>query len=100
MLVQKLLKSLKNQYEEPKLSFGMGTYFFTMFTLDIQIFVNDRTQLILLIKNLHKKALIYSLSIYRPAGVFEFEKFSKGTKSIMDEVVDVTTKGAVTIIGR
>ncbi|XP_019869178.1 probable phosphoglycerate kinase [Aethina tumida] len=34
-----------------------------------------------------------------PAGVFEWEKFSKGTKAIMDEVVDVTTKGATTIIG-
>lgn len=36
---------------------------------------------------------------YRPAGVFEFEKFSKGTRSIMDEVVEVTTKGSITIIG-
>lgn len=35
-----------------------------------------------------------------PAGVFEWEKFSKGTKAIMDEVVDVTTKGATTIIGK
>ncbi|XP_074040405.1 phosphoglycerate kinase [Leptinotarsa decemlineata] len=34
-----------------------------------------------------------------PAGVFEFEKFSKGTKAIMDEVVEVTKKGTITIIG-
>uniref|UniRef100_A0A1B6CFY2 Phosphoglycerate kinase n=1 Tax=Clastoptera arizonana TaxID=38151 RepID=A0A1B6CFY2_9HEMI len=34
-----------------------------------------------------------------PAGVFEFENFSKGTKSLMDAVVDVTKKGAITIIG-
>lgn len=34
-----------------------------------------------------------------PAGVFEFDKFAKGTKSIMDEVVAVTKKGAITIIG-
>ncbi|KAF8386064.1 pgk-1 [Pristionchus pacificus] len=34
-----------------------------------------------------------------PAGVFEWEKFAKGTKSLMDGVVAVTSKGAVTIIG-
>ncbi|CAH1164845.1 unnamed protein product [Phaedon cochleariae] len=34
-----------------------------------------------------------------PAGVFEFEKFAKGTKAIMDEVVEVTKSGAITIIG-
>uniref|UniRef100_A0A4D5RA04 Phosphoglycerate kinase n=1 Tax=Scolopendra viridis TaxID=118503 RepID=A0A4D5RA04_SCOVI len=34
-----------------------------------------------------------------PVGVFEFENFSKGTKAIMDAVVDVTSKGATTIIG-
>ncbi|EFO22286.1 phosphoglycerate kinase [Loa loa] len=34
-----------------------------------------------------------------PAGVFEWENFSKGTKAVMDAVVDVTSKGAVTIIG-
>ncbi|KAI5704433.1 phosphoglycerate kinase isoform X1 [Diaphorina citri] len=34
-----------------------------------------------------------------PSGVFEFENFAKGTKGIMDAVVDVTTKGAITIIG-
>lgn len=39
------------------------------------------------------------LFTFRPAGVFEFEKFCKGTKSLMDEVVDATAKGAVTIIG-
>lgn len=34
-----------------------------------------------------------------PAGVFEFENFSKGTKAIMDAVVEVTQRGATTIIG-
>ncbi|KAK6634082.1 phosphoglycerate kinase [Polyplax serrata] len=34
-----------------------------------------------------------------PAGVFEFEKFSHGTKSIMDAVVEATERGATTIIG-
>eukprot|EP00128_Syssomonas_multiformis_P008141 Colp12_sorted_trinity150504_noHs@34882 len=34
-----------------------------------------------------------------PAGVFEMSKFEKGTKSMMDAVVEVSGKGAVTIIG-
>lgn len=34
-----------------------------------------------------------------PAGVFEFDNFSKGTKSLMDAVVEATQKGATTIIG-
>jgi phosphoglycerate kinase len=34
-----------------------------------------------------------------PVGVFEFEKFASGTKSIMDAVVDATAKGATVIIG-
>jgi len=34
-----------------------------------------------------------------PAGVFEFEKFEGGTKSIMDAVVDATAAGTLTIIG-
>ncbi|XP_046613165.1 phosphoglycerate kinase [Neodiprion virginianus] len=34
-----------------------------------------------------------------PAGVFEFENFSKGTKSLMDGVVAATQRGAITIIG-
>uniref|UniRef100_A0A1B6DT89 Phosphoglycerate kinase n=1 Tax=Clastoptera arizonana TaxID=38151 RepID=A0A1B6DT89_9HEMI len=34
-----------------------------------------------------------------PTGVFEFEKFSKGTKSILDTIVEVTKKGTITIIG-
>ncbi|KAI4454858.1 phosphoglycerate kinase [Holotrichia oblita] len=34
-----------------------------------------------------------------PAGVFEFPNFSKGTKSLMDDVVKATEKGAITIIG-
>ncbi|KAL3270819.1 hypothetical protein HHI36_021340 [Cryptolaemus montrouzieri] len=34
-----------------------------------------------------------------PAGVFEFDNFAKGTKSLMDEVVKATQKGCITIIG-
>ncbi|KAB0791672.1 hypothetical protein PPYR_03472 [Photinus pyralis] len=34
-----------------------------------------------------------------PAGVFEFENFAKGTKGLMDAVVDATSKGTVSIIG-
>jgi len=34
-----------------------------------------------------------------PAGVFEFENFANGTKSIMDAVVALTEKGGCTIIG-
>jgi len=34
-----------------------------------------------------------------PAGVFEFESFAKGTKALMDAVVEVTKSGAVTIVG-
>lgn len=35
-----------------------------------------------------------------PVGVFEFENFAKGTKSLMDKVVEVTKSGCVTIIGK
>jgi len=34
-----------------------------------------------------------------PAGVFEFENFASGTKSLMDAVVQATANGATTIIG-
>jgi len=34
-----------------------------------------------------------------PMGVFEFEKFNKGTYGIVDILADLTKKGAVTIIG-
>ncbi|KAA8497794.1 Phosphoglycerate kinase 1 [Porphyridium purpureum] len=34
-----------------------------------------------------------------PAGVFEFEKFAGGTKSMMDAVIEATQAGAITIIG-
>ncbi|XP_011666485.2 probable phosphoglycerate kinase [Strongylocentrotus purpuratus] len=34
-----------------------------------------------------------------PVGVFEFEKFSAGTKSVMNAVVEATKKGTTTIIG-
>ncbi|XP_054290546.1 phosphoglycerate kinase-like [Macrosteles quadrilineatus] len=34
-----------------------------------------------------------------PVGVFEFENFAKGTKAVMDAVVEATKRGATTIIG-
>ncbi|XP_014216501.1 phosphoglycerate kinase [Copidosoma floridanum] len=34
-----------------------------------------------------------------PAGVFEFDNFNKGTKTLMDNVVEATKRGATTIIG-
>ncbi|KAL8181253.1 UNVERIFIED_CONTAM: hypothetical protein K2H54_050843 [Gekko kuhli] len=34
-----------------------------------------------------------------PVGVFEWDKFAKGTKALMDKVVEVTGKGCITIIG-
>ncbi|XP_042223058.1 phosphoglycerate kinase 1-like [Homarus americanus] len=34
-----------------------------------------------------------------PCGVFEFDKFASGTKSVMDMVVDATKAGCTTIIG-
>lgn len=34
-----------------------------------------------------------------PVGVFEFEKFEKGTKALMDAVVEATSHGTITIIG-
>jgi len=34
-----------------------------------------------------------------PAGVFEFDNFAKGTKSLMDAVVAATASGSVVIIG-
>ncbi|KAF5292646.1 hypothetical protein FQR65_LT11198 [Abscondita terminalis] len=34
-----------------------------------------------------------------PAGVFEFENFAKGTKGLMDAVVEATANGTVSIIG-
>jgi len=34
-----------------------------------------------------------------PMGVFEMKSFEAGTKSMMDKIVEVTSKGAVTVIG-
>lgn len=35
-----------------------------------------------------------------PVGVFEWENFARGTKSLMDKVVEVTRSGCITIIGK
>lgn len=34
-----------------------------------------------------------------PAGVFEFENFSKGTRALLDAVIEATQQGATTIVG-
>ncbi|XP_038603810.1 phosphoglycerate kinase 1 [Tachyglossus aculeatus] len=34
-----------------------------------------------------------------PVGVFEWEPFARGTKALMDDVVEATAKGCITIIG-
>lgn len=34
-----------------------------------------------------------------PVGVFEWHNFAKGTKNLMDKVVEVTKTGCITIIG-
>ena len=36
----------------------------------------------------------------RPPGVFEFNNFAKGTKTVMDAVVMATQNGATVIIGK
>merc|ERR1719284_1806195 len=50
---------------------------------------------------LNKKAVEASKTIIwnGPMGVFEMAKFEGGTKALMDTIVDVTRKGAVTVIG-
>lgn len=35
----------------------------------------------------------------RPPGVFEWDNFAKGTKGVLDAVIQATKKGTVTIIG-
>ncbi len=40
-----------------------------------------------------------TINLLRFLGVFEFESFAKGTKSMMDAVVAATETGVTTIIG-
>jgi phosphoglycerate kinase len=42
------------------------------------------------------KYLVYVIS---PAGVFEFEKFASGTKSLLEACAAATKTGAMTIVG-
>ena len=48
-----------------------------------------------------KKVVLSSKTVIwnGPMGVFEWEKFAKGTRGVMDAVVEATAGGAVTIIG-
>jgi len=50
---------------------------------------------------LNKKAVMDSKTIIwnGPMGVFEMKKFEAGTKTLMDAVVESTSKGAVSVIG-
>jgi len=50
---------------------------------------------------LNAKAVMESKTIIwnGPMGVFEMPKFEAGTKTLMDAVVDATTKGVITVIG-
>ena len=34
-----------------------------------------------------------------PVGVFEWEAFARGTKSLMDEVAKATSRGCITVTG-
>ena len=40
------------------------------------------------------------MNFTRPPGVFEFDNFANGTKSMMDAVVKATESGATTIAGK
>ncbi|KAJ3287838.1 phosphoglycerate kinase [Borealophlyctis nickersoniae] len=48
-----------------------------------------------------RKAVLESKTILwnGPAGVFEFEKFAKGTNSLLEACAEATKKGATTIVG-
>jgi phosphoglycerate kinase len=39
------------------------------------------------------------LTLYRPAGVFEFEKFAVGTNNLLEACASATKNGAITIVG-
>ncbi|TPX37028.1 phosphoglycerate kinase [Synchytrium microbalum] len=50
---------------------------------------------------INRKVVLSSKTILwnGPAGVFEFEKFEKGTKVILDALIEATKNGATTIVG-
>ncbi|ORX92969.1 3-phosphoglycerate kinase [Basidiobolus meristosporus CBS 931.73] len=50
---------------------------------------------------INRKAILEAKTILwnGPLGVFEFEKFDKGTKAALDAVVEATKNGATTIVG-
>merc|ERR1719367_2636288 len=50
---------------------------------------------------LNSEAVLASKTIIwnGPMGVFEMASFEKGTKSLMDTVVEATKKGVITVIG-
>ncbi|KAK9766837.1 phosphoglycerate kinase [Basidiobolus ranarum] len=51
--------------------------------------------------DINRKAILEAKTILwnGPLGVFEFEKFDKGTKTALDAVVEATKNGATTIVG-
>ncbi|TPX45437.1 phosphoglycerate kinase [Synchytrium endobioticum] len=50
---------------------------------------------------INRKAVLSAKTILwnGPAGVFEFEKFEKGTKVLLEALIEATQKGATTIVG-
>ena len=50
---------------------------------------------------LYREAILSSKTIIwnGPPGVFEFEKFSGGTKGMADAIAEATAKGAITVVG-
>ena len=37
--------------------------------------------------------------LLRPVGAFEVEKFAKGTRSVLQDIITATQNGAVTLLG-
>jgi len=50
---------------------------------------------------LYRAAILASKTIIwnGPAGVFEFDKFAKGTKAMAEAIAEATAKGAITVVG-
>lgn len=57
--------------------------------------IGPKTQQLYSDKILSAKTVVWN----GPVGIFEFEKFSEGTKAIASAMVNATSKGAITIVG-
>lgn len=49
--------------------------------------------------SISQRVCIVLLTLSRPAGVFEFENFSKGSKALLDANIEAAEKGATVIVG-